>query len=93
MHEQKTATPHQITLDQPLPGFYPCITMQLNVTRYASGKLGRFVLVLREPSSGLELRREFAETGVFDVLAPEVVSQVESAMKAMVYLQDGERTN
>lgn len=87
--EQRRATPHQITVDQPLPGFYPCLTLQLNVTRYASGRLGRFVLVVREPSAGLEIRRAFSDSDTWQVVADKAMGELVSALKGLVYLQDG----
>jgi hypothetical protein len=79
---------HPITQDVPLPGFYPCLTLQLNVTRYASGRLGRFVLVLREPSDGVEISRTFIDSSAWQDVANAVPVAMGQALVNMAYLQD-----
>nr|CRY96640.1 hypothetical protein [uncultured prokaryote] len=91
MNEHKTALPHQITIDQPLPGFYPCLTLQLNVTRYASGSVGRFVLVVREPSAGIEIRREFCDSQAWSEVVQSASRALTLALGTLEYLQDGEK--
>lgn len=87
-----THAQHPITQDIPLPGNYPCLTLQLNVTRYASGGLGRYVCVLREPSDGLEISRSFGAAHEWPQVAQEALSVIEQALANMVYLQLGDNT-
>lgn len=86
----RSATPHPVTLDAPLPGFYPCLTMQLNITRYSSGGLGRMVLVVREPSDGIEVHRQFLDTTEWLAVASAAVKALESSLGLVRYLQEGD---
>lgn len=80
---------HGVTQDIPLPGFYPCLTLQLNVTRYQSEKAGRFVLVLREPSTHIEVQRSHMDVGTWPDIAAEVTKTLLQALVNMQWLQDG----
>lgn len=82
---------HPITYDIPLPGNYPCITLQCNVTRYASGEVGRMVLVVREPSEGIELHRAFVERGPWLAVVDALARDITDALRMMEYLQMGDR--
>lgn len=48
-------------VDVPLPGFYPCLTWQMNVTWHQSQGLVKHVSVIREPNDHLEVRRAFSD--------------------------------
>lgn len=71
----------------PLPGHYPCLTLQLNVTCYQSAKVGRMVAIVREPSDHIEVRRVHADALSPDELAQVVVEGVEGLLADMRYLQ------
>ena len=45
----------------PLPGLYPVLTWQLNLTVHKATGLAKFVSVIREPNDRVELSRSFAE--------------------------------
>lgn len=83
---------HSITQDIPLPGFYPCLTLQLNVTRYQSSGLGRFVMVVREPSEGVEIRRVFLDATAWDMTAQRVRETIAQMLVDLVWLQTGTNT-
>lgn len=89
MKERPTTVQHGVTQDMPLPGFYPCITTQLNITRYASGQIGRFVIVTREPSAGIELHRDFMESGDWVDVASAARLAFNQATTNMYWLQEG----
>lgn len=80
---------HPITRDTPLPGFYPCLTLQLNVTRYQSGGMGRMVLVVREPSAGHEVHRAFIDTVAWEQVAAKACHELFEALSSMVWMQEG----
>jgi hypothetical protein len=80
---------HPITRDTPLPGFYPCLTLQLNLTRYQSGRLARMVLVVREPSSSLEVHRAFRDLGEWEATVLDTQMAVREALTSMAWMQDG----
>lgn len=84
---------HPVTYDQPLPGFYPCLTLQLNVTRYASEKVARMVLVVREPSDNVECFRTFIDTAPATSVLAETVQRLADGLRRMEYLQDGTNTH
>lgn len=72
-----------------LPGHHPCITLQLNVTRYQSEKRGRMVLILRDPEGNTELRRHFVHEMEWVDVASSVQYFLEGALEEMAFLQDG----
>nr|CRY96030.1 hypothetical protein [uncultured prokaryote] len=83
---------HPITRDMPLPGHYGVLTMQLNVTRYHPAGTVRFTLVVREPVSGLEVRRVVQETETeSDQLDKAILFEVDCAMTDMLWLQTGHK--
>ena len=45
----------------PLPGLYPVVTWQMNLTLHKATGLAKFTSILREPSDHAELRRKFRE--------------------------------
>lgn len=83
---------HPVTYDQPLPGHYPTLTLQLNVTRYQSASVGRMVLVVREPSDHVEVVRSIEDTQDWEEIWPKILAHVASALERTRYLQDGENT-
>lgn len=74
-------------VEVPLPGHYPTLTLQLNVTLYASAAVGRLVGILREPSDGLELRREHANHIPVSELGEAAVAVVAALINDARYLQ------
>ncbi len=90
MTEPSVEVPRPGRGELPLPGNYPCITLQLNVTRYAGGGMGRMVLCLRDPATGAELDRAFVSTCPWEHLAARATSDLLVALGLMRYLQDGE---
>jgi len=87
---QQPTGQHPVTYDQPLPGHYPILTLQLNITRYQDQGLGKMVLVVREPSSQIECFRSFIELQPWEELDEALDAHVTSAVKRMVYLQMSE---
>lgn len=82
---------HPITQDMPLPGHYPCLTMQLNVTRYQSQGLVRATLIVREPSDGIEVRRSILEQCEDTPDATDtLLTMIGQALLDMRWLQQGE---
>lgn len=82
---------HPVTQDMPLPGHYPCLTLQLNVTRYQATGLQRWVLVVREPSVGLELTRTSQDVSPdANEARQDLVVAIEQALANMRWMQLGE---
>lgn len=81
---------HPITQDMPLPGHYPCLTLQLNVTRYASPETMRFVVTVREPTERIETWRAHADTCDWGVdTVDELCIVLRQALVNMEWLQLG----
>lgn len=82
---------HPIAQDLPLPGHYPCLTAQLNLTRYTATGLCRMILSIREPNDHLEVYRTsygpVSDTDELQILTGVHVSQ---AMAQMRWLQTGQ---
>ena len=79
--------------ETPLPGFYPCLTLQVNITRYASQQMGRMVLVVRDPQADMEVLRAIVPTSAWDFVRASASQSVLVAMERMRYLQDGHLTD
>lgn len=80
---------HPAIYDQRLPGHYPCLTMQLNLTVYQASEVARMVLVVREPSDQVECFREHFNQMPMGQARELVLEHVASAMNRMQYLQHG----
>lgn len=91
MTQDKTTAPqHPITTDMPLPGFYPCLTLQLNLTRYQAAESFRWVAIVREPSEQVECIRRFADTADWGVDTVDMMcNQLRQVLTEMVWLQAG----
>ena len=85
----KMARRHAVTYDIPMPGHYPCLTLQLNVTRYAADRVGKLVLVVREPSAGVEVHRVSLDVCSWAETEAAVESAVRDALGVLSYMQDG----
>lgn len=70
----------------PLPGLYPVITWQLNLTLHKSTGLAKFVSVLREPSDKFEIRRKFNELDDWSSVHLNAQSECLDAIGDMGYL-------
>ena len=81
---------HPVTQDIPLPGHYPCLTLQLNVTRYQATGVWRAILVVREPSEHIEVERASLEVpeGASDP-SLTVWSMIDQSLANMVWMQNG----
>lgn len=94
MNEQPLQRPnsarHPAVIDIPLPGNYPCLTLQLNVTRYQSQGVGKMVLVVREPSDSVEVHRAHSELGDFAPLGHRLPVDLHEALRVMEYLQSAD---
>lgn len=81
---------HPVTQDMPLPGNYPCLTLQLNLTTYAPSALHRWILTVREPTLGIEVWRSSVDT---TELTPEALKAlatcIDQAVANMGWLQHG----
>lgn len=86
--EQPRGHQHPVTQDIPLPGHYPCLTMQLNVTRYQSAGTLRWVLTVREPTLGFETSRAHAGA-LHDTTAArgDLLGAIEQALANMRWMQ------
>lgn len=73
----------------PLPGNYPCITMQMNVTYHPGQGLGKFVAVLREPSEQIELARTFHELDGWASIPTVAIAAARKLLAEMDYLGGG----
>jgi len=89
MNQPRQSVQHPVTVDMPLPGNYPCLTAQLNITRYAAQGLGRFVMTVREPTLGIEVNREFMDTDTWPAIHQCVLIAVAQCLANMRFLQDG----
>lgn len=86
----KPVQQHPIVRDAPLPGFYPCLTLQLNVTRYQAAGQVRWVMVVREPSDGIEVDRRFQEAADdTEDLGTQLALAVMEAVSQVRWLQQG----
>jgi hypothetical protein len=45
----------------PLPGLYPVLTLQANVTVHRATGLSKFVVIVREPNDHQEISRRFSD--------------------------------
>lgn len=88
MEAHRPSAQHPRVKDTPLPGNYPCLTLQLNITRYQSTGAYRLVLVTREPSEHVEVER-VADDGYLTSKTErdDVMSIVRSAIGTMIYMQ------
>lgn len=73
-------------LDLPLPGFYPCLTWQLNVTVHQHSGLAKYVSVIREPNDHIEVLRDFHDLAEFGLVAGVVTSHTMECIRAMGYM-------
>lgn len=69
-----------------LPGFYQCLTTQLNVTTYRAGAAARFVCVTRMPEENVEVRRDFIDVGEYGAIQSAAIAAVEYHIKEVNYL-------
>lgn len=90
--QEKQPLAEKVT-DLPLPGNYPCLTLQLNVTRYASQQLGRYVIVVRDPNSDIEVAREIGRQDGWVPTISNACADFIRLLGLMRYLQDGELTD
>lgn len=72
--------------DLPLPGFYPCLTWQLNVTVHQQSGLGKFVSVVREPNDHIEVVRSFADLSQWSSTVADTQMACAEALRALGYL-------
>lgn len=75
----------------PLPGFYPCLTLQLNVTMHQSTQLGKFVLVVREPNDHIEIARTFQDLESLGTTIESAKTALDLALVDMIYMQGNSR--
>jgi hypothetical protein len=75
--------------DLPLPGFYPCLTLQANVTYHQAQGLSKFVMVLREPSDHVNVARSFLELSPWAEARSIAQSRFTLMLADMDYLMGG----
>lgn len=75
--------------DVPLPGNYPCLTLQINVTYHPKLGTGKWVAVLREPNDHLELARAFGEIDEWGKTRLDAATAMSLLMAQMDYLGGG----
>lgn len=61
----RTVVSRNVGADIPLPGNYPCLTLQLNVTVYQGADTIRWTLTVREPTEQWEVTRRVVDTEQF----------------------------
>lgn len=95
MTTNRTPRTHPAAMDIPMPGHYPCLTLQLNATRYHPSGQVRWVLVLRDPNTQVELHRVFQEQTEDSAETDFALAiALQDALTAMLYMQTGqERRN
>jgi hypothetical protein len=71
--------------DLPLPGHYPCLTLQLNATLYPGIGEVKYVLVLREPVAQLELGRIGGQAR-WDTQVPRIEEALHRSLQQALYL-------
>ncbi len=89
-HDNIKPGQHPVTQDIPLPGFYPCLTLQLNVTTYAAISDGKWVLTVRDPMGQIEVMRghhEAHDDHAFD--HDKLLEAIDQALKSMHYMHRG----
>lgn len=73
-------------VDLPLPGFYPCLTWQLNFTVHQATGLAKWVGVMREPNDHIEVIRSFEDLGSFSSRADSCRVHTAEVLRALGYL-------
>lgn len=73
-------------VDIPLPGSFEVLTLQLNATLYPRSRDLKFVAVLRDPISQLEIGRNGLEQGPISMALPVWTESVERTMRQMLYM-------
>lgn len=73
-------------LSLPLPGIYPCLTWQLNVTVHQATGLGKIVSVIREPSDHVEIARHAVALTEWGLLRPVALDSCAEALRGLDWL-------
>lgn len=87
--QRQTVAPEAGWRDLPLPGFYPCLTWQLNVTLHTQQMASKWVSVLREPTDHVEIRRSFGSLGDWVPSREGILHHVSRSLADMDYLAGG----
>lgn len=70
----------------PLPGIYPCLTWQLNVTLHQKQQQAKLVSVIREPSDHVEIARFALELSDWVGVRPLILDGCAEALRGLDYL-------
>lgn len=85
MKHNQHASPRGL-VDIPLPGHFPCLTWQLNVTLHPSSRLIKFVSVVREPIAQIEVARGIMDPVEWELGRVQTLAQAEESMRTLGYL-------
>lgn len=66
-----------------LPGLYPCLTMQVNVTAHREQRTAKMVLTVREPNSHERYVAVDVPLGEFFDVTDGVLNEVSKALREM----------
>lgn len=81
---------HPIVQDMALPGFYPCLTLQLNLTTYACSTAGKWVLTVRDPNGQFEVMRAHRNPeDSIELDYKDLLDTLQQALASMIYLHTG----
>lgn len=83
-HYSMTSFGEQLAL--PMPGIYPCLTWQLNVTLHQASGMGKMVSVIREPSDHIEIARASHELAIWHPMVPGLEHHCAEALRSLGYL-------
>lgn len=90
MTEPAKVRVHPIAHDIPLPGHYPCLTLQVNVTRYHGAQTLRWIVSAREPNENLEVYRSSLDTTPWTADSIDgLCFELRQALRAVEWLQEG----
>lgn len=70
----------------PMPGFYPVLTLQANLTVNRKSELGKFVVIVREPMDQLEVYRTHRGLERWETLRDGFDQTMADATKILDYL-------
>lgn len=73
-------------VDIPLPGSYEVLTLQINATLYPRSRESKFVAVLRDPVSQIEVQRSGLDQGPVGMLLPVWDETCSRLYRQMLYM-------
>lgn len=77
----------------PLPGFYPMLTCQVNLTLHQQQKTGKFVVVVREPMDQVEIYRTHEAINAAEITLDRFGIRMGELVPLLQYLMGWEETH